>query len=103
MPAPIPLEPPVTSATLPLNDFACVAAIDILLVLPFCVLDSFVQNATQKVSCQGRSKTRPRGVRWIDHFLGRGDLIVAFAPATPPFISQASRTLPPPASATPYL
>src|SRR5216683_2099921 len=53
MPAPIPLEPPVTSATLPLNDFACVAAIDILLVLTFCVLDSSVQNATQEVFCQG--------------------------------------------------
>src|SRR5260370_19546065 len=59
MPAPIPLEPPVTSATLPLDDFACVAAIDILLVLTFCVLDVSVQNATQKVFSQGRSKTRP--------------------------------------------
>src|SRR5258708_20686192 len=60
MPAPIPLEPPVTSATLPLNDFACVAAIDFLLVLTFCVLDSSVQNATQKVLGQGRSKRENR-------------------------------------------
>jgi hypothetical protein len=29
--APMPLEPPVTKATLPLNDFVCVDAINILL------------------------------------------------------------------------
>src|SRR5260370_37984562 len=92
MPAPIPLEPPVTSATLPLNDFACVTAIDILLVLPFCVLDSSVQNATQKVSCQGRSKTRPRGGARIAHFLGRRKLIVAFSAATHSFKTQARET-----------
>ena len=53
MPAQIPLEPPVTNATLPPNEFACVAAINILLVLAFCVLDSPVQNAIQEVYCQG--------------------------------------------------
>jgi hypothetical protein len=35
MPAPIPLEPPVTRATFPVNDSVCIAAIDILLLIEY--------------------------------------------------------------------
>src|ERR1700732_189404 len=79
MPAPIPLEPPVTNATLPLNEFACVAAINILLVLAFCVLDSPVQNAIQKVYCQG-VKTRPPNC--VGSFVVCNPLIDLLIPAT---------------------
>src|SRR5260370_28210346 len=79
MPAPIPLEPPVTNATLPLNEFACVAAINILLVLAFCVLDSPVQNAIQKVYCQG-VKTRPPN--FVRSFVVCNPLINLLIPST---------------------
>src|SRR5260370_17905080 len=35
MPAPIPLEPPVTRATFPVSDFICIAAMDILLLIQY--------------------------------------------------------------------
>src|SRR5580704_900847 len=44
MPAPIPFEPPVTRATLPVNDFSCTAAMNILQSSPTLVLDDSVQN-----------------------------------------------------------
>src|SRR6266850_8325292 len=43
MPAPMPLEPPVTRATLPLNDFACMCH-QILLVPKMPILDYLVKN-----------------------------------------------------------
>src|SRR5580704_18420965 len=44
MPAPMPFEPPVTRATLPVNDFSCTAAMNILQSSPPPILDDSVQN-----------------------------------------------------------
>src|SRR5882672_6018880 len=56
MPAPIPLEPPVTRATLPVNDLACIPAMNILQVIDSwsstnVVLDYIIQNKIQKLFC----------------------------------------------------
>src|SRR5580704_11927761 len=49
MPAPMPFEPPVTRATLPVNDFSCTAAMNILQSSPTSILDDYVQNKIRKL------------------------------------------------------
>jgi hypothetical protein len=47
MPAPIPLEPPVTRATFPVNDFVCIAVIDILLLIEYLYFGLFCPELIQ--------------------------------------------------------
>jgi len=49
MPAPMPFEPPVTRATLPVNDFSCTAAMNILQSSPTPILDDSVQNKIRRL------------------------------------------------------
>ena len=49
MPAPMPFEPLVTRATLPVNDFSCTAAMNILQSSPTPVLDDSVQNKIRQL------------------------------------------------------
>src|ERR1700688_1054623 len=67
MPAPMPFEPPVTRATLPVNDFSCTATMNILRSSPTPILDGSIQNKIPNYSherrCQDhadRTKTSPR-------------------------------------------
>src|SRR6266852_2164924 len=62
MPAPMPLEPPVTRATLPLNDLVCIATIHILQFhsCTFWMTLSRIRIQPGGINCKGMFNTRSR-------------------------------------------
>ena len=63
MPAPMPFEPPVTRATLPVNDFSCTAAMNILQSSPTPILDDSVQKDSETIFMNVGAKIMLTGKR----------------------------------------